>query len=183
MLDLSKRLVLLDRDGVLNEDLGDYVTSIDELILIPSALRALAQLTDANIRIGICTNQAGIARGRYSRETLAHIHKHLCDEVKKKGGHIHHIIFCDTYDSNDPRRKPNPGMLIEQANYFQVDLSGIPFVGDSYTDILAARAADAQPVLVQTGKGKQTFSTYQKTLTDVLIYPTLEEAVKQWLTS
>lgn len=180
-VDLSKKLVLLDRDGVLNEDLGDYVCCPEDLTLIESALRGIALLTSAGIRIGICTNQAGISRGRYDESMLHSIHDKLLHMVRNTGGEIERIIFCPSYDDNHPWRKPNAGMLIDQAKYFGVSLEGVPFVGDSLSDITAARRANAQPVLVETGKGKLVRQKYMAELQDVLIYPNLEEAVIRWI--
>lgn len=181
-LDLSKKVVLLDRDGVINQDRGDYVCQPSELILLSNALRAIARLTTAGIRIGICTNQGGIARGRYDEVTLEQIHAKMLEEVRRAGGEIEHIVYCPSYDSADPRRKPNAGMLLEQAQYFDLpDLVGVPFVGDNWVDVQAARAAGAFPVLVKTGKGQQMWLNHREQLADVAVYPNLEEAVKDWL--
>lgn len=174
--------MLLDRDGVINEDRGDFVTHPDELRLLSSALRGIALLTRAGLRIGICTNQSGIARGRLDEAMLARIHGKLLTAVADFGGHIDHILYCASADAAHPWRKPNPGMLISQSAYFQTNLSGVPFVGDNPVDIQAARAAGALPVLVKTGKGARTCRHHRKTLTDTLIYPNLEEAAKDWLT-
>ncbi|MDO5091708.1 MAG: HAD-IIIA family hydrolase [Cardiobacteriaceae bacterium] len=181
MIDLGKRLVLLDRDGVINEDRGDFVTHPDELRLLSSALRAIARLTAAGIRVGVCTNQSGIARGRLDEAMLARIHGKLLEAVEHFGGHIARIVHCPSGDAAHPWRKPNPGMLLDQADFFQTDLVGVPFVGDNLVDLDAARAAGAQPVLVKTGKGARTFRHHRKTLTDVAVYPNLEEAVREWL--
>lgn len=180
--DLGNKLVLLDRDGVLNEDRGDFVTHPDELRLLSSALRGIALLTQAGVRIGVCTNQSGIARGRLDEAMLARIHGKLLHAVADFGGHIERILYCTSADSAHPWRKPTPGMLLDQSDYFQSALKGVPFVGDNLIDIQAARAAGALPVLVKTGKGARTYRHHHKTLTDTLIYPNLEEAAKDWLT-
>lgn len=181
MINLDKRLVLLDRDGVLNEDRGDFVTHPDELRLLSNALRAIARLTQAGIRVGVCTNQSGLARGRLDDAMLARIHGKLQKAVADFGGHIERIIHCPSADAAHPWRKPNPGMLLDQSAYFATDLCGVPFVGDNLVDIEAARHAGAVPVLVKTGKGARTFRHHRKTLADVCVYPNLEEAVKEWL--
>lgn len=181
-IDLSKKLVLLDRDGVINQDRGDYVCQPSELVVLSNALRAIARLSAGGIRIGICTNQGGIARGRYDEAMLAQIHAKMLAEVRQSGGEIEHIVYCPSYDNADPRRKPNAGMLLEQAQYFGLpDLSGVPFVGDNLVDVQAARAAGALPVLVKTGKGQQMWLNHREQLADVAVYPNLEEAVKAWL--
>lgn len=181
MIDLGKRLVLLDRDGVVNEDRGDFVTRPDELRLLSNALRAIAGLTRAGIRIGVCTNQSGIARGRLDEAMLARIHAKLLAGVADFGGRIERIVYCPDGDPAHPWRKPNPGMLLNQSEYFQTDLCGVPFVGDNLVDIDAARAAGAQPVLVKTGKGARTYRHHRRKLHDVSVYANLEEAVKEWL--
>ena len=178
---LEKKLVLLDRDGVINEDRGDFVTHPDELRLLSNALRAIALLSRAGIRVGICTNQSGIARGRLDEAMLARIHAKLRAAVAHFGGDVQHILHCSSADPAHPWRKPNPGMLLEQARHFRTEIRGVPFVGDNLVDIQAARAAGAQPVLVKTGKGARTSRHHRKTLDDVAIYPNLEEAVKEWL--
>ena len=181
-VDLSKGVVLLDRDGVINKDRGTYVSKPSELIVLSNALRAIARLTAAGIRIGICTNQGGIARGIYDEAILAEIHAKMMAAVHDFGGEIEHIVFCPSYDNADPRRKPNPGMLLEQAAFFGLaDLAGVPFVGDNVVDVQAARAAGAVPVLVKTGKGRQVAAHHREQLQEVKIYPNLEEAAADWL--
>lgn len=181
MPNLAKRLVLLDRDGVLNIDRPDYVSSPEELELIPEALRACARLTQAGIRIGICTNQAGIARGRYTHAALEAIHAKLSAAIHAQGGKIDRILYCESCDDAHPMRKPNPGMLLDQAAHFGLDLAGVPFVGDSIGDIRAAIAAGALPVLVKTGKGAQTLINHPEETTAAAVYNNLEQAVNQWL--
>lgn len=181
MIDLGKRLVLLDRDGVLNEDRGDFVTHPDELRLLSNALRAMARLTQAGIRIGVCTNQSGLARGRLDENMLARIHAKLQHAAADFGARIDHILHCPSADPAHPWRKPNPGMLLAQSAHFGCELAGVPFVGDNLVDIQAARSAGAVPVLVKTGKGARTWRHHRKTLSDVAVYPNLEEAVKEWL--
>lgn len=181
MINLEKKLVLLDRDGVINQDRHDYVTKPEELVLLSNALRAIGMLTKAGIRVGICTNQSGIERGRYTVEMLAKIHQKLREQAAVFGGEIERIVYCDTYDDNHPWRKPNPGMLLDQAVYFKEDLAGVPFVGDNYIDVEAARRAGAEPVLVKAGKGREVAHKRRAELEGVSIYPNLEEAVKDWL--
>ena len=181
MIDLCKKLVLLDRDGVLNEDRDDYVTTPAELIVLGNALRGMAALTAAGIRIGICTNQGGIERGRYDAATLARIHRKLLDQARFAGARIERIVYCPSYRDSHPWRKPNPGMLLDQAAYFKTELGGVPFVGDNIIDVEAARAAGAEPVLVKTGKGGKMAARHKNALAGVLRYANLEEAVKDWL--
>lgn len=176
--DLRKKLILLDRDGVLNEDRVNYVTTPEELIVFPRAIMAVKLLKSAGFRIGICTNQAGIARGYYDEETLAKIHAKLQDTLEST---LDSIEFCPFLDDNHINRKPNPGMLFNQAKFFDTDLSGVPFVGDSLGDIEAARRAGAVPILVKTGKGTQMLRDFPQELQEVTVFEDLLAAVEDWL--
>lgn len=178
----ENKLVLLDRDGVLNVDFVDYVKKPEELEIFPQALRALKKLEENQIKVGICTNQSGIARGIYSEEDLFLIHKKLQDEVFKAGGGKLNIIYCPNSDNNDFMRKPNAGMLYAQRDFFGLNnLSSVPFVGDAFRDVLAAKNAGAVPVLLKTGQGEETIKNYADKLEGVLIFKDLEEAVNLWL--
>lgn len=181
MFDFSKKLVLFDRDGVINEDRHYYVTRPDELVLLSNALRGIARLSQAGFRIGICTNQSGIARGLYDEGILARIHAKLSRAVQDFGGKIDHILFCASADDAHPWRKPNPGMLLAQAAFFNTDLTGVPFIGDNWIDIQAARNAGAVPVLVRTGKGRAVEKKHRQALADVAVYPNVEYAVNAWM--
>ncbi|MDO4643828.1 MAG: HAD-IIIA family hydrolase [Cardiobacteriaceae bacterium] len=181
MFDFSKKIALFDRDGVLNEDRHCYVAHPDQLYLLSNALRGIARLTQAGFRIGICTNQGGIERGAYDEAMLTRIHDKLLQAVHEFGGEIERIVFCASADDAHPWRKPNPGMLLDQAAYFGVDLAGVPFVGDNLVDIQAARAAGAVPVLVRTGKGREVAHKHCAALEGVAIYANVETAVDHWL--
>lgn len=181
MFDFSKKLVLLDRDGVINEDRHYYVTRPDELVLLSNALRGIAGLSQAGFRIGICTNQSGIERGLYDENILSRIHDKLYRAVQDFGGKIDNIIFCPSADDMHPYRKPNPGMLLAQAAFFGTDLAGVPFIGDNLIDIQAARRAGASPVLVRTGKGREVERKFPQALAGVAIYPNVEYAANTWI--
>ena len=161
MIKLDKKLVLFDRDGVLNE--AGRITRPEELRLLSNALRGIARLTQAGIRVGICTNQGGIAHGVLDEASLARIHDKLRLVAGEFGGHIDRIVHCASADSDHPLRKPNPGMLLDQARHFGLaDLSGVP-------------------ILVRTGHGKNTAHKHRAALRDVLSYPDVETAVNHWL--
>lgn len=179
-LQLNKKLILLDRDGVINQELGDYVCSPEQFQLYPNTIKALSTLKAHGFRLGLCTNQSGISKKRYTTATLDKIHQKMQQLLQTKNAQIDHIIYAPSSDDQDPKRKPNPGMLLEQSAYFQTSLEGVPFIGDSWTDICAARAAGAIPVLVQTGKGKRTLEAHQKELDDTLIYQNLWQMAQQW---
>ena len=150
-------LVILDRDGVINEDSDDYIKSPDEFIPLPGSIDAIADLCRAGFRIAIATNQSGIARGLYSPATLELIHDKLRREVEAAGGTLPAIFHCPHGpDDGCDCRKPRPGLLHQIAARFDRDLEGVPFVGDSARDLEAAAAVGAQPMLVRTGYGRNT---------------------------
>lgn len=150
------RLVILDRDGVINQDSDDFIKSPEEWIPIPGSLEAIARLCRAEFRIVIVTNQSGIARGMLTIDTLNRIHTRMLEHIHQKGGEIDAIMICPHGpEDNCECRKPKPGMFLELAQRLKINLSGVHAVGDSLRDVEAARAAKALPVLVKTGKGMQ----------------------------
>ena len=151
------KLIILDRDGVINEDSDDYIKSPDEWVPIPGSLDAIARLNHAGYMVAIASNQSGIARGYFSLETLAAMNVKMKDMLSPLGGRIDAMFYCPhgPKDGCDCR-KPRPGLLTEIGNRFQVSLGDVYFVGDNINDIKAARAAGAKPVIVRTGKGEQT---------------------------
>jgi D-glycero-D-manno-heptose 1,7-bisphosphate phosphatase len=153
------KLLILDRDGVINEDSDAYIKSLDEWIPIPSAIAAIARLSRAGCTIAVATNQSGIARGYYDLATLESMHARLRELVAEQGGEVGLIAYCPHGpDDGCECRKPKPGMLWQIAAHYDVSLSGIWFVGDTRGDLDAALAVDCQPVLVKTGKGERTLA-------------------------
>ncbi|MDN7140832.1 D-glycero-beta-D-manno-heptose 1,7-bisphosphate 7-phosphatase [Pseudomonas sp. JQ170] len=153
------KLLILDRDGVINQDSDAYIKSLDEWIPIPGSIEAIAQLSKAGWTVAVATNQSGIARGYYPLSTLDAMHARLRELVAQQGGEVGLIVHCPHGpDEGCDCRKPNPGMLRTIAAHYQVDLAGVWFVGDSKGDLEAALAVDAQPILVKTGKGEKTLS-------------------------
>lgn len=156
MLQMTK-LIILDRDGVINFDSDRYIKSPEEWQPIPGSLEAIARLTQHGWHIAIATNQAGIGRGLFDMATLNAMHAKLHRSVAQAGGRIEAIFYCpDTSENNSPCRKPNPGMNIAIGERFNVPLAGVPSVGDSLRDLQAAQAVGARPILVLTGKGRKT---------------------------
>lgn len=152
-------LVLLDRDGVINEDLPQGVTSWQEFRLLPGALTAIARLTQAGCRIAIVTNQSAVAKGLMTEEELGAIHAQLRAEVEKAGGAINAIYYCtDHPDAPTERRKPAPGMLREALRDFGALPQNTACVGDALRDLEAATAAGCPGILVKTGKGQFTLN-------------------------
>jgi len=151
------KLVILDRDGTINHDSDQHIKSPAEWKPIKGSLEAIARLTQAGWRVVVATNQSGIGRGLFDMATLNAIHDTMHRAVHQAGGRIDAIFFCPhAGDANCECRKPKPGMLLEIAKRMNVELDGVPMVGDSLRDLQAAAAAGARPVLVLTGKGKKT---------------------------
>lgn len=154
---MNKRLIILDRDGVINRLCPQGVASPEEWEALPGSLEAIAQLCRADYRVVIITNQSGIAKGLFSINTLNRIHQKMLDELQPAGGEISAIFFCPHGPDNDCAcRKPKPGLFLELAERLQCDLRDAYAVGDSIRDLEAARSAGAKPVLVETGNGRTT---------------------------
>ncbi|OBY88085.1 MULTISPECIES: D-glycero-beta-D-manno-heptose 1,7-bisphosphate 7-phosphatase [unclassified Pseudomonas] len=153
------KLLILDRDGVINQDSDDYIKSLAEWIPIPSAITAIARLSKAGWTVAVATNQSGIARGYYDLATLESMHARLRELVAEQGGELGMVVYCPHGpDDGCDCRKPKPGMLRQIAQHYGVDLKGVWFVGDSRGDLDAALAVDCLPVLVKTGKGERTLA-------------------------
>ena len=151
------KLVILDRDGTINQDSDQYIKSPAEWKPIPGSLEAIARLTQGGWRIVVATNQSGIARGLFDMATLNSIHAEMHRAVNRAGGRIDAVFFCPhAADANCECRKPKPGMLHEIAARLNVELEVVPMIGDSRRDLEAAAAAGARPYLVLTGKGRKT---------------------------
>lgn len=154
---MTGKLVILDRDGVINVDSPDYIKSPAEWHPIPGSLEAIAQLHRSGYQVYVATNQAGVARGKLDLAKLAAIHSRMLDLVSQSGGRIDGIVFCPHHpDEGCLCRKPKPGMLLEICERSLTSPERVYFVGDSEKDIIAAEAAGCQPVLVLTGNGKAT---------------------------
>ncbi len=150
------KLVILDRDGVINQDSDLYIKSPDEWIPIPGSLEAIAKLNQAGYHIAVATNQSGVGRGLYDMDTLNAIHEKLHRLVAKVGGHIDAIFFCPHTDADHCNcRKPLPGMIQQISERYGIPIKGVPIVGDSVRDLVAGVAVGAEPHLVLTGKGEK----------------------------
>ena len=150
-------LVLLDRDGVLNEDRPDSVKNPDELRLISGAGAAIARLDRAGIKVALCTNQSVVGRGIIGPEMLARIHATLAAGLAAQGGKLDAIFVCtDAPGTPSSRRKPAPGLLREALQRFDVEPEAAPMIGDALRDLEAAAAAGCPRHLVRTGKGART---------------------------
>lgn len=149
--------IILDRDGVINIDSEQFIKSPDEWQAIDGSLEAIARLKQAGFLVGIASNQSGIGRGLFDRATLDAMHEKMQMELAKLGAHLDLIAFCPhTPEDQCECRKPKPGLYLELAQRWNIDLDGIPIVGDSLRDLEAAQAVNARPILVRTGKGEKT---------------------------
>jgi len=177
----AAKLIVLDRDGVINQDSDQFIKSPEEWRPVPGSLEAIARLNHAGYRVVVATNQSGIGRGLFDMAMLNAIHEKMHKALGHVGARLDAVFFCPhTGDAKCDCRKPKPGMLVEIGRRFNTELTGVPCVGDSLRDLQAARAAGAQPILVLTGKG-------EKTLRDgdfprnTLIFPDLAFAVSALL--
>jgi len=150
--------IFLDRDGVINENRADYVKSWSDFRFLPGSLEAIARLTQGGHRIVVCTNQAGIARGSVSRETVDEIHRRMMTSICEAGGKIEKVYYCPHgKDEECACRKPRPGLLLQARDELGLDMHDAVFIGDSITDVRAGLAAGIHSVLVLSGLGLEQF--------------------------
>lgn len=151
------KLIILDRDGVINYDSDHFIKSPDEWIPIPGSLEAIARMNQAGYRVVVSTNQSGIARGFFDMNTLNAIHQKMHTKAQAVGAHIDAVFFCPhAAVDNCDCRKPKPGMLHAISKRFNASLKGVPAVGDSLRDLQAGFVVGCEPYLVLTGKGEKT---------------------------
>jgi D-glycero-D-manno-heptose 1,7-bisphosphate phosphatase len=152
------KLIILDRDGVINHDSEAFIKSPDEWIPLPGSLEAIARLNQAGYRVVVATNQSGVGRGLFDMATLNAIHQKMHTSAQQVGADIDAVFFCPhTQDDNCDCRKPKPGMMLEIARRFEINLRhGVIVVGDSLRDLQAGFVAGCLPYLVLTGKGEKT---------------------------
>ncbi len=175
------KLIILDRDGVINFDSDQFIKSPEEWKPIPGSLEAIARLNQAGYRVAVATNQSGIGRGLFDMPTLNAIHDKMHKSLAQVGGRVDAIFFCPhTNESNCECRKPKSGMIEEVALRFGLSLKGVPAVGDSLRDLEAASRLGAQPYLVLTGKGAKT-QAKGGLPEGTLIYPDLASVVSSLL--
>ncbi len=151
------KLIILDRDGVINYDSAEYIKNPDEWRPIPGSLEAIARLNHAGYRVVIATNQSGVGRGLFEMATLNAIHEKMHRTLAQVGARVDAVFFCPHAQEADCAcRKPRAGLLEEIGRRFNHDLHNVPAVGDALRDLEAAVAVGAQPILVLTGKGHKT---------------------------
>lgn len=151
------KLVILDRDGVINYDSPSYIKSPEEWKPIPGSLEAIAQLNQGGYHVVVASNQSGIGRGLFDMATLNAIHDKMHRALGQLGGRIDAIFYCPhANEALCECRKPRAGLLEEIAHRFNMSLRGVPSIGDAQRDLEAAATVSAQPILVLTGKGEKT---------------------------
>ena len=148
------KLIVLDRDGVINHDSDAYIKSPEEWQPIDGSLEAIARLNHSGYTVVVASNQSGLARGYFDIETLSAMHRKMDALLEKIGGRVDAVFYCPHGpDDACDCRKPKPGMLLQIGQRFNVPLAEVSFIGDSISDIKAASNAHANPILVRTGKG------------------------------
>lgn len=173
-----KRLIILDRDGVISRDSRAFIKSPHEFLPLPGSARAIGTLTRAGYTVAVASNQSGLARGLFDRAALRAIHRRLRALVAAEGGRIDRIVVCPHGPDDGCRcRKPSPGLLLRLGKYYGTPLDDIPFIGDSLRDLQAAERAGAEPVLVRTGNGVSTETRLPESLRSIRIFDDLAAAV------
>jgi D-glycero-D-manno-heptose 1,7-bisphosphate phosphatase len=176
-------LVILDRDGVINQDSDDYIKTLDEWIPIPGSIEAIADLSRAGHSVVVATNQSGLGRGLFDLAALEAMHAALTDRVMDAGGQLQGIFYCPhTPDDNCSCRKPKPGLLDAIASELELSLADAYIVGDSLRDLQAGKARNCRLVLVRTGKGlateKQLQTETSLPVREVQVYDSLASFTK-----
>ncbi|WP_416189425.1 D-glycero-beta-D-manno-heptose 1,7-bisphosphate 7-phosphatase [Neisseria sp. CCUG17229] len=159
------KLIILDRDGVINQDRDDFVKSVDEWIPIDGSMDAIAFLTEAGYTVAVATNQSGIGRKYFTLQDLTEMHAKMHRLALQAGGVIDGIWFCPHLaDDNCNCRKPKPGMIQDILDRFQAQAADTWLVGDSLRDLQAIDAVGGKSALVLTGKGKKTLQEKEEEL-------------------
>lgn len=173
---MSKPLIILDRDGVINHDSEFYIRAPEEWHPIDGSLEAVGKLNAAGFRVAVATNQAGVAKGVFTADTLQAIHQKMERSLAAAGAKVDRIFACPHHPDVKCRcRKPEPGMLLDACSHFGVDPAHAIFVGDSLRDLEAARAAGCRPVLVLTGNGAKTRTQVASQFDPLLVFDSLNE--------
>ena len=174
----SLKLVILDRDGTINEDRDDFVKSADEWVPLAGALEAIARLNQAGWHIVVATNQSGIGRGLFDMSALNAMHLKMSQQLHRLGGRVDAVFFCPHSPQDGCTcRKPLPGLFTQIGERYGVDLADVPAVGDSARDLLAAAAAGCRPHVVRTGKlaraGDEAFAQLRMQVPDMEVHADL----------
>lgn len=177
MADAAK-IVVLDRDGVINEESAAFIKSVAEWRPIRGSLRAIARLTAAGFRVAVVTNQSGVGRALFTEDTLLAIHRHMEAAVELAGGRLAGVYYCPHRpDDGCDCRKPRTALLKQLQRDLDCSLAGAPFIGDKLSDVLAAEAVGARPILVRTGSGAATERALEGKAVEV--FDDLEQAAER----
>lgn len=149
----TTKLVILGRDGVLNEYRSSHVTAPEEWVPVPGALEAVARINHAGWHTVVATNQAGIGRGMIDMAAINLVHARMHQMMMAHGARVDAVFFCPhTPEEACDCRKPQPGLLLDIGHRYNVHLATVPMVGDTLRDLQAAQAAGCEPHLVLTGR-------------------------------
>ena len=174
---MAEKLIVLDRDGVINYDSDNYIKTVDEWIPLPGSMEAIGKLTKAGYKIAVATNQSGISRGYFSVETLNAMHEKMIKLAGEHGGKFDFIAYCPHGpDDECDCRKPLPGLIHQIESALNISAKDCYMVGDSLRDLEAGVAAGLKPVLVRTGKGVRTLEKNQG-LENTLVFDDLTNLV------
>ena len=176
------KLIILDRDGVINYDSDEYIKNANEWRPLPGSIEALARLSQAGCSVVVATNQSGLSRGLFGLDELEAMHHKMRNLAEAAGGHIDGIYYCPHVpEEGCSCRKPAPGLLRLIAQDFHADLRGVPLIGDSLRDLQAGLELGCRLILVRTGKGrateKQLLDENNFSYADVSVYDDLSSAV------
>lgn len=175
------RLVILDRDGVINHESDAFIKSPAEWIPLPGSLEAIARLSKAGYTVVVASNQSGVGRGLLTLESLEAIHAKMRQAVAAAGGKLDAIFFCPHRpEDHCDCRKPRPGLFHQIAEHYGVSLQSVPAIGDALRDIDAARAVGARAILVRTGRGEEALKHVAQK--DLEVYADLAGAAAKLVT-
>lgn len=171
------KVIVLDRDGVINHDSDQFVKSAAEWTPIAGSIDAMVRLAQAGYRLAIATNQSGLGRGLLTLDDLNAMHQRLQERLAESGAYVDAIFFCPHRpEARCACRKPAPGLLLAAQDRFAVAPRDLLVIGDSLRDLEAARAVGAAAVLVLTGKGAGTLAEHRERLGETPVYRDLAEA-------
>lgn len=175
------KLIVLDRDGVINRESKHFIKTPDEWQPISGSLEAIASLTQAGFVVVVATNQSGLGRGLFNNQALDEIHRKMTDSIRDAGGELFGIFVCPHRpDQSCACRKPKPGLMRQIEATFSCSLADQPMIGDSRRDLDAAKSVGAQAILVRTGNGAETEKSLDRT-NDIAVFDDLASAARNLL--
>ena len=179
---MRPKLVILDRDGVINHDSDSYVKSADEWQPIAGSIEAIGRLCRHGYQVAVASNQSGLGRGLFDQAALDAMHAKMERLIAAEGGTLAAIRYCaHGPDAGCDCRKPAPGLLLEIGQLLGLPLDGVPFIGDTLKDVEAARAVNCRPMLVRTGKGERTLMQHPELAATLPVFADLAAAVDDLL--